>query len=101
MKKVSHISMLPSSVGPFPVPFKYALSAAVDCGSLGNPGNGVVSFTNSTYNSVATYSCNTGYTLTGDDTRTCQSSGLWSGSEPTCTGKQQMTTMQYSSVKRV
>ena len=63
-------------------------STVVDCGSLDNPGNGVVSFTATTYNSVATYSCNTGYTLTGDDMRTCQSSGVWSGSEPTCTGKQ-------------
>ena len=76
-------------------------STVVDCGLMDNPGNGVVSFTATTYNSVATYSCNTGYTLTGDDTRTCQSSSLWSGSEPTCTGKQQMTPMQYSSVKRV
>ena len=36
----------------------------------------MVSFTTTTYNSVATYSCNTGYTLTGDDMRTCQSSGV-------------------------
>ena len=65
----------------------YKLLFSVDCGSLDNPGNGVVSFTDTTYNSVATYSCNTGYTLTGDDMRTCQSSGVWSDSEPTCTGK--------------
>ena len=68
----------------------YKLLFSVDCGALGNPGNGVVSFTDTTYNSVA---CSTGYTLTGDDTRTCQSSGLWSGCEPTCTGKQQMSPM--------
>ena len=63
-------------------------SAVVDCGSLGNPGNGEVSVSSgTTYNSTATYSCNAGYTLTGDDVTTCQTSGVWSGSEPTCTGK--------------
>ena len=60
---------------------------AIDCGALGNPANGVVSKSNTTYNSTATYSCNTGYTLTGDKIRTCLESGFWSGSAPTCTGK--------------
>ena len=40
----------------------------------------------SMFNSVATYSCNTGYALIGDEMRTCQSSGVWFGSEPTCQG---------------
>ena len=35
---------------------------------------------------VATYTCNTGYTLIGDSTRTCGSDELWSGSDPTCEG---------------
>ena len=51
----------------------------IDCGCLGNPGNGTVSLSNTTYNSEARYSCNTGYTLTGENMRTCQNSGLWSG----------------------
>ena len=38
-------------------------------------------------NSVATYSCNTGYTLTGDATRTCQGDGTWSGIIPLCIGR--------------
>lgn len=33
---------------------------------------------------MATYSCNNGYILEGENTRTCQDSGLWSGSEPSC-----------------
>ena len=33
------------------------------------------------------YTCNTGYTLNGNNTRTCQASGAWSGSDPTCDGK--------------
>ena len=61
----------------------------VDCGFLGNPGNGNVSLSSTTYNSTATYSCKTGYTLTGDDVRICLDSGIWSGNEPTCTGKHQ------------
>ena len=28
--------------------------------------------------------CNTGYELTGSDTRTCQSDGSWSGSDDVC-----------------
>ena len=56
---------------------------AVDCGSLTDPGNGNVTLTVGT---TATYSCNTGYNLVGDSTRTCQATGKWSGSAPTCQG---------------
>ncbi len=35
---------------------------------------------------VATYTCVTDYTLNGDTTRTCESDGMWSGSDPTCDG---------------
>ena len=30
------------------------------------------------------FTCNTGYELTGSDTRTCQSNGNWSGSDDVC-----------------
>ena len=63
--------------------------ADVDCGTLGNPANGMVSVSTTTYNSVATYSCNPGYALTGDDMRTCLDTKSWSGSEPTCIGELQ------------
>ena len=33
---------------------------------------------------TCSFTCNTGYELTGSDTRTCQSDGSWSGSETTC-----------------
>ena len=36
---------------------------------------------------TVTYTCNTGYTLNGNDMRTCQASGAWTGSDPTCDGK--------------
>jgi len=30
------------------------------------------------------FTCNTGYELTGNEIRTCQSSGIWNGSEVMC-----------------
>ena len=36
------------------------------------------------FNSVATYSCAAGYSLSGSNTRSCQADGTWNGSAPTC-----------------
>ena len=59
----------------------------VDCGALNASANGQVSHTNgTTFGQIATYSCDTGYNLVGNSTRTCQADGVWSGSEPTCQG---------------
>ena len=59
-------------------------STVVDCSTLNDPANGQVSITGTTFGETATYSCNTGYNLVGDNTRTCQATGVWSGNEPTC-----------------
>ena len=65
----------------------YSHFAVVDCGSLTNPANGRVDHTAGTpFGQTATYSCNTGYNLVGDSTHTCQATGEWSGSAPTCKG---------------
>ena len=55
--------------------------------------NGMISYSDPPQGegSVATHSCDTGYTLNGGSTmtRTCQSDGTrgtWSGSAPTCEG---------------
>ena len=61
--------------------------SALDCGPLGDPENGMVSVSTTTYKSVATYSCNTGYTLRGNVSQTCLDTGLWSDSQPYCTGE--------------
>ena len=61
-------------------------TAAIDCGTLEDPENGNIAISTTTYNSVANYSCNTGYTLRGDMSQTCLDTGIWSGSEPNCTG---------------
>ena len=65
----------------------FVLLSIVDCGTLNDPANGMVSDHDTNFNSTANYSCNTGYTLTGDDVRTCLECGLWSGIEPTCVGE--------------
>ena len=61
--------------------------SVIDCGDLEDPPNGTVSFSTTTYNSVANYSCITGYALTGNSSRTCLDLGTWSDSQPTCSGK--------------
>ena len=59
----------------------------MDCGSLTDPANGQVDLTSgTTFGQTVTYSCNTGYNLVGDSTRTCEGTGEWSGSAPTCEG---------------
>ena len=64
----------------------------VDCGTLTDPGNGQVDYTaGATLGQTATYSCNTGYNLVGDSTRTCQATGEWSESAPTCQGMSLLT----------
>ena len=65
----------------------YLIHLVIDCGTLGDPANGEVSLSGTIFNSVATYSCNTGYNLTGHGIRACLHTGFWSGSEPTCAGK--------------
>ena len=35
---------------------------------------------------TCSFTCNTGYELTGSDTRTCQSNGSWSGNNTACRG---------------
>ena len=56
----------------------------IRCGGLSNPSNGRVSITNDIPGGVASYTCNSGYTLVGRDTRTCQDDGSWSGISPIC-----------------
>ena len=59
----------------------------MDCGTLTNPQNGQVTFTTTTFLSTANYSCNSGYTLSGNETHTCEATGTWSDTAPTCDRK--------------
>ena len=62
-------------------------SALAACPTLMEPENGQLDLDGVTQMSTATYSCNIGFTLNGDQTRTCGSDGSWSGSEPSCQSK--------------
>ena len=60
----------------------------VDCGSVNAPTNGSVSFSTTTYSSMANISCDEGYTLFGESTyRACTESGVWSDPELECQRK--------------
>ena len=62
----------------------FLFSSARECGTLKYPRYGQVALTGITFGSTATYSCNTGFILVGERTRTCQASGEWSGRAATC-----------------
>ncbi len=62
----------------FPVYF-----TAVDCGPLTIDNGAVDTSFGTTFMMDATYTCNTGYTLNGTVTRTCQANAMWSLSAPT------------------
>ena len=54
------------------------------CPTLQNPTNGNVEMTNNTVGSIATYSCQTNYTLIGPSERNCTAEVGWSGEDPLC-----------------
>ena len=59
----------------------------MNCDTLTKPANGQVSHTGgTTFGQTATYSCDTGYDLVGDNTRMCQATGVWSENAPICHG---------------
>ena len=72
------------------------------CASLNDPINGRIEYTSGTTAlhdfgtvQVATYVCDSGYGLVGDNSRTCEgSTGAWSGSPATCVGKNSITNAQ-------
>ena len=59
----------------------------VGCSVVGAPDHGMVSQTGIAADSEVNYSCRQGFTLTGNRTRQCSEQGLWSGSQPLCTGR--------------
>ena len=60
------------------------------CPSLTHPKNGTITCSLGddgvpSYEDSCSFTCNTGYELTGSHQRTCQSDGSWSGSPVSCT----------------
>ena len=65
----------------------YTNPLVIECESLSDPANGMVTVTGLTPGSIATYTCNNSYQLLGNNTRTCDSNGSWTNMEPTCVRK--------------
>ncbi len=66
---------------------KYELwlpNTVVTCPVLPTPTNGALFTPSLNYLNIVTYSCDTGYVLTGTAARQCFSTGQWSGVAPTC-----------------
>lgn len=60
------------------------LVAVILCKDLLSPDNGRVLYTNTSVASIARYTCDQGYSLSGSASRVCRFNGQWSGIEPTC-----------------
>ena len=63
----------------------------VSCQPLTDPGNGMIKCSLGddgvpSYEDTCSFTCNTGYELTGSDARTCQSDGSWSDGDSVCRG---------------
>ena len=62
----------------------------IQCHNLSIPANGEIMSCSSGRvgvgyeGHICGFTCNTGYELTGSDTRTCQSNGSWSDTDVTC-----------------
>ena len=62
------------------------------CSDLSEVVNGRISYNSGSsnrrsVNTVATYSCNSGFSLKGGEKRTCEVDSDWSGTAPTCIGE--------------
>ena len=77
-EKYSHTSFSLFALLTFPV---------VVCPELTNPDNGQVDLSGMNIGSLANYSCNSGYNLTGSELRMCMADGSWSGQDPVCQSK--------------
>ena len=65
------------------------VNSIVNCLILNMPTNGAISCSLGddgvySYEDTCSFTCNTGYELTGSNTRTCRSDGSWSGSDIVC-----------------
>ncbi len=65
----------------------FSVCTGIECASLQPPMNGLVNNPEDTIvGSVASYTCNEGYELSGPITRSCEVTGQWTATEPVCKG---------------
>ncbi|XP_074650211.1 complement decay-accelerating factor-like [Tubulanus polymorphus] len=58
-----------------------------NCGQPPTVDYSTVKTTGSLFGDTATYTCNTGYTLSGSPSITCESTGAWTSPHPICNGR--------------
>ena len=74
-------------------------SLLVICLMLNDPTNGIIACSLgddgvATDGDICNYTCNIGYVVRDNAMRTCGSDGSWSGTQPTCIGKFNITVLQ-------
>ena len=88
--KVKALSIIPTIRYIIKFKIMYLIIVDIRCGDLSTPANGEITSCSSGRVGVGyegdtcSFTCNTGYELTGSETRTCQSDGSWSGRETMC-----------------
>ncbi|KAL0277452.1 UNVERIFIED_CONTAM: hypothetical protein PYX00_004721 [Menopon gallinae] len=75
------------------------LVTAVECPPPESPANGKAIYTSTSYNSVVSYECKYGFTLSGLQTRRCGADKKWTGLPPQCQAPCVVPRIQYG--KRV
>ena len=76
------------------------MCTSVSCTSLSDPNNGMINCSLGddgvpSYEDTCNFTCNTGYELTGNDTRTCQSDRSWSGTDAMCRRGNNVMSVSY------
>lgn len=95
VSKLVHVSLMESGLKLVPfagvncvvekqILIIYFFYLAIDCGPLDFPVNGIVRVDSTTVGSIAFYSCHPAFQLVGQERRTCQENGEWSGTKPEC-----------------
>ena len=82
--------MIVCNIKKYVICYYFQFILEIQCNNLSTPASGGITSCSSGRLGVGyegdtcSFTCNTGYELTGSDTRTCQSDGSWSGSETVC-----------------
>ena len=79
-----------------PSSFYFYFYVEITCPQPTAPSHGGVQNGGVSYRSVATYTCDQGYHISGSTQRTCQISGDWDGTQPTCTREYHVTLIHVS-----
>ena len=63
---------------------QFCINLCIGCETPSKPIGGMPYLQSTAVGMVVTYSCDDGLKLTGDTSRECLKSGVWSGSTPVC-----------------